>query len=192
MAVAGARHGAPNRSRAGETRRMTAYARRDDPIGGSRRSTGGFTLIEITFAIIILAGSLLVLLGLQAAATRSTFSAGKRQEAMLAARALMAAFESGEIILEPQDRQTTMQELLTEFVPAEGGNFQRSGPQQQGLFDGLSGKLRVEKWSLPGLDPDVIQRIELTVAWSDAPNDAVTAIYFLPSGEATPQDEYDE
>jgi type II secretory pathway pseudopilin PulG len=157
-----------------------------------RQDSAGFTLIEITFAVIILAGSLMVLLGLQSAATRATFQSGKKQEAMLAARALMSALELGETELEPQDTQAPMRELLEDYVPGDGGTDPAGGRAQDSFVEGLSGRLRVENWQLPGLDPDVVQRIELHVSWSPSPLDVVKVVYFLPRGEAEPVDEYDE
>jgi len=138
--------------------------------------SAGFTLIEITFAIVVLAGSLMVLLGLQSAATRATFYAGKKQEAMLAARALMSAIELGETELEPQDTKAPLHNLLEEYIPSEGGIFPAGGGHPPKLFDDLTGGLRGENLQLPGLEADVVPRGELEGSGSPPPTDALKIV----------------
>jgi type II secretory pathway pseudopilin PulG len=152
----------------------------------------GFTLIEITFAIVILAGSLVVLLGLQSASTQATIRDVRKQEAMLAARTLMSAFEISDEELEEQETTAPVAELLQQHMPGEGFTVEPASGSGRPAFDGLTGTLTVKFWPLPGLDPEVIKRINLKVAWSDSPTDKVEVIYFLPTGESTAIEEYDD
>lgn len=149
-------------------------------------------MIEITFAIVILAGSLVVLLGLQSAATQAAIRDARKQEAMLAARTLMSALEISTEEIEVQERTAPMIELLSDLIPGEGLSFEPAPGQRRAPFESLTGTLKVELWPLPGLDPEVVKRIQLRVAWSDSPVDKVEAIYFLPSGEAIEEESYDD
>lgn len=158
--------------------------------GASRQH--GFTLIEITFAIVILAGSLVVLLGLQSASTQTAIRDARRQEAMLAARTLMSAIENAEMDIEVQERTAPVLDLLREFVPGEGLSFDPPEGQRRAPFESLTGTLVVEFWQLPGLDPEVVKRIRLQVGWSDSPVDSVQIVYFLPSGESAVEDSYED
>lgn len=54
----------------------------------------GFTLIEITLAILVLAGSFTVILGLLASATQRAVRDKNSQSAMLLARRILAAIET--------------------------------------------------------------------------------------------------
>lgn len=152
----------------------------------------GFTLIEITFAIVILAGSLVVLLGLQSAATQAAIRDARKQEAMLAARTLMSTLEISTEELEVQERTAPMIELLGDFIPGDGLLFEPAQDRRRAPFASLTGTLKVEYWPLPGLDPEVVKRIHLRVAWSDSPIDAVEVMYFLPSGEAIGMESYED
>ncbi len=171
---------------------LTPEAHGRSQIPARRSGSNGFTLIEITFAIVILAGSLVVLLGLQSAATQATIRDARKQEAMLAARALMSALEVSDEELEIQESTAPLTQLLERYVPGDGFTLEPPGGRGRPPFEGLTGTLKVEFWPLPGLDPEVVKRINLKVAWSDSPVDAVEVIYFLPSGESTPPEEFDD
>lgn len=161
----------------------------------SNRSTPrerGFTLIEITFAIVILAGSLVVLLGLQSAATQAAIRDARKQEAMLAARTLMSALEVSTEDIEVQERTAPMLEILRDLLPGEGLSFEPTPESPRVPFESLTGTLKVEFWPLPGLDPEVVKRIHLRVAWSDSPIDGVEIMYFLPGGEAMSEESYED
>jgi len=151
------------------------------------RSERGFTLIEITFAIVILAGSLVVLLGLQSASTQASIRDAQKQRAVLAARALMSAIEVGDPEVEVQDTTAPMSELLADNLPGNLAPPAEEGPR--GPTAGLTGRLKVEFWQLPGMDPEVVKRVSLRVMWSDSPIDAVEILYFLPTGEEAPPED---
>lgn len=152
----------------------------------------GFTLIEIIFAILILAGSLVVLLGLQSAATQATIRDGRKLSAMLAARAVMSAIELGDPEIEVQDTTAPMNELMELVIP--GATDKEPDPQTdpRGPAPGLTGRLVVEYWPLPGVEPETVKRVSLTVSWSDSPIDAVKALYFIPAGEAAAAEDLGE
>ena len=61
---------------------------------GGRRRSSGFTLIEVVFAVLILAGSLVVLLGLQTSSLQLTGRGKMTQQAMLYARRILAPIET--------------------------------------------------------------------------------------------------
>lgn len=139
----------------------------------------GFTLIEITVAILVLAGSLVVLLGLQSSSLQRTIRDGNMERAMLGARSIMSALESSDVELEVGDREGTVAELVEGFVQLDADDRAAMDSQTD-----LQARMQVEFWPLPGIDNEqVLQKITLTVSWSESPLDRVTVVYMLPHDE---------
>ncbi len=136
--------------------------------------SAGFTLLEITFAILILAGSLTVLLGLQSSSVQRTIRDQHKQQAMLMARQILAAVESAR---EPPDvgsSSGTAREIFEKTLQGREPDRRQDSPA-----DLYQADLVVEKWQLPGIDADIIRRLRLTLSWSDNPLDSLAVYYFF-------------
>lgn len=136
----------------------------------------GFTLIEMIFAVLLFAGSLTVLLGVQSSAVNRTLEDRARQQAMLTARELLAALEAREEL--PQDGVIvgTPQEVLRTLLDSADGEIRLEEEQA----NPLEARLSVEPWGLPGIDAEVVKRILVEVRWGPESRDAVLVTYFAP------------
>lgn len=151
----------------------------------------GFTLIEVAFAIMILAGSLVTLLGLQSASIARAVRDRDRLQAMLIARQIISAMEAALLtdtnVLPAGVKTDKPDSLVDEFIPGAADRSHPVDPTQR-----FSATLDVQYWPIPGLDkvdPKAVKRVVLTVFWTDAPQDSVRVIYFVPSEESKPDDE---
>lgn len=136
----------------------------------------GFTLIEITFAILLLAGSLVVLLGLQSAVISRTTQDIQNQRAMMLARYLLAVIENEEIPIDDQDTTGSIQEILGQFTDID--------PDDKQIFEESSDllvRLVVNNWGIPSVDEEAMKRFEVVVSWGDTRNERLQVIFFKPS-----------
>lgn len=145
----------------------------------------GFTLIEIAFAIIILAGSFVVLLSLNSSATRRAIDDRDRQQAMLVARRILAAIEVAQDPIETQDRTGSAREILARFVEESDSD------RENRFLDRFKARLNVTLWGIPNLNPEAMKQISLTIGWGlgsngSAGQDEVKVLYFVPHEAATP------
>ena len=143
------------------------------------RSQSGFTLIEITFAILILAGSLIILLGLQSSIIQRTVRDQDKLQAMLIARRIMAGIETTALPVDNQDQEEPVSDLI-DYIEEGQEQSQLSRENLQRFY----ARLTVNDWGLPRVEEQVLQRVELTVSWSDLPEDSVHLVYFIPADEA--------
>lgn len=149
----------------------------------SRQSA--FTLIEVTFAILILASSLVIILGLQSSSIQRTIRDRNKQQAMLVAREILAAIETSREPLEVGERHMRAVDLLKELLPT--GSDDTASPE---TTSELRADLRVAFWELPNIDPQAVKRIDLVISWSDDPLDRLDVTYFVPYSEV-PDEELD-
>lgn len=143
-----------------------------------RSGTRGFTLIEISIAIVVLAIGLVTLLGLQSSAIDRSIRDRNKQQAFLIARMVMAAIESEKDILDPKILTGTAYEVL---------NGLGSNPPQSEELEGspleLQTELKIEEFIVPIPDPntgvieELMKRVTVTVGW-DA-SDAVQLVYYV-------------
>ncbi len=147
------------------------------------RSCTGFTLMEITFAILILAGSLVVLLGLQSSIVDRMIRDNQRQQAMMIARNVLAVLEANETQPVVQDVSGTLQEILE----SEGA----TDTEDQDLYQDLQSyvvRLAVSEWSpaVEGLalaldTSKFMLRVQVDVSWGDLPQEKIEVVYFVPA-----------
>jgi len=147
----------------------------------------GFSLIEITFALLVLAGSLVTLLGLQSSILERTGRDSMKQHAMLAAGMIMAAVETSALDIEVQDRSGSLAEILALLLPSPPAPTEL--PRE---FERLTARIQVENWQIEGLEADAIRRVLVTLSWSPAPPDSFTVLYFLPGSEGDEEIEEEE
>lgn len=142
----------------------------------------GFTLIEIIIAVLVLATALVTLLGLQAAAVERTIRDNNKQRAMFIARTILAAIESSEEPIEPQDLSAPAADVIKKLAPEDSTD--RDFLQEISQFDA---HFVVENWELPDIDPKALKRVTLTISWSPAFQDSFQVNYFIPE-EAEEED----
>ena len=130
-------------------------------------SRAGFTLVEVVIAILVLAGSLVVLLGLQSAAVTKALRDRNQLQAMLAARHIFAAVE---VFQEFNDRDDTLPvyQLLKDLdaLPDIGDSA-----EEEQLYAGMEAKIQISEWENPealaplGADINLLKRIYLQILW---------------------------
>ena len=141
--------------------------------------SAGFTLIEIVIAIMILAMSLVTLLGLQSASIDQSLRTRNKTRAMLAARQIMSVIETEGQTIDLQQKSGTVEDILSLFLK----NPPKDSKEEQELLntESLQAFLVVEKWEIKGLPKDVVRRIRLRISWSDSPVDSIEVVYFIPT-----------
>lgn len=142
---------------------------------------GGFTFLEVIVALALLAVSASLLIGMEGAAVRRTIRDANAQQAMLAARRIMASVEAiddKDFNLSSQDNRS-----VTEILDALG-----VPPNQdqtvQGSTAALTASLFVEDLPipLPNAVVDPMKKITLTITWGRSRDDTVTIYYARTAG----------
>jgi prepilin-type N-terminal cleavage/methylation domain-containing protein len=154
-------------------------------VSARRRSESGFTLIEIVIAIMILAVSLTVLIGLQSASIERAVRDRATQQAMLLARSILAGIEAARDPIPLGTIEGPALQLVQRFKAApDGADF----PPELDRFDA---SLQVEpvaiplvKDGVPTVVPDAMKRILLTIIWGPDPTEQFPVLYFIPNDEA--------
>lgn len=137
-------------------------------------SNAGFTLIEIIIAVLILASSLTILLGLQSATVRRAIQDRETQQAMLVAREIMSTVETVKDPVLIQNASGSAEEVMKSVsggAPLPEGDIDPSG---QFTVD-----LVVEKVPLPILGEDRMKRLTLTLLWEGGPPRGLVLDYFI-------------
>lgn len=149
---------------------------------------GGFTLVEITFAILILAGSLIVLIGLQTSVLQRTTRDVETQQAVMFARQILSAVESlgmseTPIPLDIQDRQGTIAEILETLIEPDPEDRRRL--EEDSAW--YRARLLVEPWGIPRVDEEAMKRVQVTIFRLDEHSDALRELlsvqYYIPRDE---------
>lgn len=135
----------------------------------------GFTLIELIFAVLLFAGSLTVLLGVHSSAVSRTLEDRARQQALLAARKVLAAIEARDEIPPDGELVGTPQEVARTLLESSAGEILEEDEETP-----LEVRLVVEPWGLPNINEEVIKRVTVEVRWSEIARDSVVVTYFVP------------
>lgn len=138
------------------------------------RNSSGFSLIEVTFAVLILAGGLVTLLGLQSSSLQLASRDRFTQRAMLLARQILAPIETSKEPIDIQDVEGTAAELLDRFQPG-------APISEEMLKIPFQARLKVEFWGIPNVNEEAMKRLTLTLAWSESPLDRFEIVYFMPN-----------
>ena len=143
-----------------------------------RKMRKGFSIIELIFAVVILAGGLTVLLGLQSAATTSALRDRNQQQAMLIARSVMSALEITEK-LSDSNFNGTAEDLLNKYKQAIS-----DAPDYQDIIKQTQANLAIQSVEVPIVSKVPVQpikmfRTELTLSWGKSPDDNLTIIYYI-------------
>jgi len=155
--------------------------------GNENSAQEGFTLMEITFAILILAGSLVILLGLQSSVIHRTIQDSQKLRAIMCSRQILSAIEARTEPLEIQDTTSSVKRILESLIRPDP-----SDEEDLEKLDDFSVRLLVEYLELPKTGPDSIKRIQLTLSWGDTPAESLEVVFFTPTTEEDFLDEEDE
>lgn len=162
-------------------------------INASRGATAqrGFTLIEITIAILILASSLVTLLGLQSASMQRAVRDRNKQYAMLMVRRMLAEYETGVREADIGQMNGPATEFFTDLVDEEA-----RAEDMNATLSTFEVDVTISYWDLTDKalnpaapvgefieDEQSFKRIEVAVHWTDDPRDRVAVQYFMPSDE---------
>lgn len=138
----------------------------------------GFSIIELVFAVVILAGGLTVLLGLQSAATTSALRDRNQQQAMLIARSIMSALELNSDLSDSQFNGSAEDTLLKYKQPiSEAEDYQE-------FVRNTTVNLRIASVEVPIVSklpvmPIKMFRISLVLSWGKSPDDELEIIYYI-------------
>ena len=137
-----------------------------------RNSESGLTLIEVIFAIILFAGAMITILGLQSSNLARTNEDRNRINAMLAAREILSAIEIQEEPIIVGSYQGSVEKILSTLInhPEKIDN----SPFQNLIVD-----LQVTNIGLPMLGEEAMQKADITVSWGDQPFEQFRTAYFL-------------
>lgn len=144
----------------------------------SKLEKRGFTLLEIAFALMLISGALVVVVGLQTSSISRAVSDRNIQKASLIARSILSAIELNSIDVPEQDRTESADKVLSTLIRTRNINKEEREEQRQFMV-----QLRVEPIELV-LPPDVIlalKRFDVTVFPEDAPEDSFNVVYIARS-----------
>lgn len=148
-----------------------------------KNKISGFTLIEITLAIFLLAVSLVTILGLQSSVVQRSINDSNELQAMLIARRILASIESGETPATVQDRT------------ARASTFLHSDDEQHDdkIDESLEVQLKIEEWTIEAFPQALVNRVLVRVFWGEDPSQSLSIYYFIPANETfEPNDEEDD
>lgn len=145
-------------------------------VGTVRSSEVAFTLIEITFALVILAGSLIVLIGLQSSAIERAVRDRNAQHAMLITRELLSVIETRKDADVISNTSGPVDEVLKDVLLGSPLPSQPLDPEQRFRADI---KVSVVPVPVPAPQPPELKRFHLTIAWGDTPTEQFETDYFI-------------
>ena len=135
----------------------------------------GFTLVEVIFALIVLGGSLVVLLGLQSSLISRTLRDETQEHAILLTRQLLAPLEVGLSPTEPVDVTGTFRDVYGKVVK-DGATL----PTLSAQDDEFTVTYTIAPWKIAGIDADVMRKVTVTVSWGTQLADKTSTNYFFP------------
>ena len=154
--------------------------RKKHKVGARRLKKGGFTLIEVVIALMILAVSLTTLLSLLSSVVQRTIRGQREEKAMLAARSVLASIETNASAKSVEPFEGMLPDLLLRMNVNLPEDKTDSGEQEDGALASYQANLVVEPWGIATF-PDALQRIRLVVSWGPTTLDRVTLDYFIPT-----------
>jgi len=148
---------------------------------GAMAGTGkdsGLTLIELSFAILILTGSFMVLISLHSSSVEQAIRSRNSQHAMLVARRIMAAIEASENSVDIQSREASALDILYDLMPQSPESIRTD--QNDVNLNNMGARLDVQYWEMPGLESEAVKRVMLEIFWGENSYDAFRIVYFIP------------
>lgn len=142
----------------------------------------GFTFVEIIIALSLLAIAAGLLIGLQSAAVQRTLRDRSAQQAMLAARRIMASIEANADKLQISDQSNEPLSAVLQTLGAPAPSAADNNNKQE--LDNLRVSLQFVDWDLPleNIENPAMRKVILTISWSDSPEDSFKIDYLMASG----------
>jgi len=154
-------------------------AKENQPNLAKQENLSGFTLIEVTMAIVIMASALTILVGMQSSLVEQTIRGRNQQQAMLLARRILAGFE----VVDPDMNEGTSEMSAAEALELSEVADERD-PQDYAGYENFRVLIQFNYWGIPKIDPQAMQRILVRVMWGPLPGDSLVVSYFIASEPA--------
>lgn len=138
----------------------------------------GFTFIEITVALALLAVAASMLIGMQGAAVRRTLRDIRAQEAMLVGRRIMASIETlkdGDLLLALRENGS-VRDLLQQLNIVGVGDKSESSAINQMTASVTNDELQLEMPKPPNQQV-TMRRITLRLTWGPGVDESVLLVY---------------
>lgn len=134
----------------------------------------GFTLLEIAFALMLISGALVVVVGLQSSSISRAVADRNIQKASLIARSVLSAIELNPKDVPEQDKTESADKVLSNLIQTR--NIDREEREEQSQF---MVQLRVEpiELTIPPQTILTLKRFDVTVFPEDAPEDSFNVVY---------------
>lgn len=136
----------------------------------------GLTLLEIMISLILLAGALIILLGLQTSVLARTGEDQQRLTAMLLARQILAVVESSEEPLENETMEGSIATVLDKLGAPDPDDEQRLRK-----MSAYQAHLRIQDLPIPNIEGAIMKHLVLSISWGARPDDVFKVDYFFPS-----------
>ena len=138
-----------------------------------RTRESGFTFLEVMIALALLAAAGSILIGMQSAAIKRTIRDASAQQALLAARRIMASIESipdEEFDLASQSQQPALDLMAQLDIPLDNDDAGRN-PLKDIVAD-----LQIEDWilPLPEVEETTMKQITVRVSWGSNQQDSIS------------------
>lgn len=146
-----------------------------------RLSQTGFSFIEVVIALALFAAAASLIVGLQSSAISRTLRDRNAQQAMLAARRIMASVEAAGSKLEVSNQED---QPLIEVLRALGAPDTSSlDEQSRAQLEKLRVSLLINDWDLPfeNVQNPAMKKLVLTVSWGSAVGESFTIEYLFPA-----------
>lgn len=146
----------------------------------ARSNQGGFTFIEVVIALALFAAGAALIVGLESSAINRTLRDRNAQQAMLAARRIMALIETAGPKLEIGDQEDQPVDEILQTLGAP--NVPSDDAEKSSPLDGFRASLLFKDWDLPfeNVQNPAMKKISLIVAWGDAPGERLSIDYLYP------------
>jgi prepilin-type N-terminal cleavage/methylation domain-containing protein len=139
-------------------------------------SERGFTFFEVMVALALLAVAASILIGMEGAAIRRTLRDTNAQQAMLAARRIMAAVET---MKEPDFNLSNQNNRPVLDVLQELGAPNPTDPTALEALQNISASITVEDWILPipNAESSPMKRVAVSLSWGPQADDRFDVLF---------------
>ncbi len=136
-------------------------------------SQSGLTLPEVIIAIVLFAGAMITILGLQSSNLARANEDKNKIKAMLAAREILAAIEIQEDPIPLGTQEGTVEKVLSSLIDLP------ERPEDS-IYGNLLVTMNISNVALPLLGEAAMQKVEIVVSWGDLPFESFRTSYFIP------------
>ena len=140
----------------------------------------GFTLIEVTLAVLLVGVAFSILLSLQSAVVDQSVRDRNRERALLAGRQILSQLEASD----PPENDYQEEGALTAVMQKVCGDTALKGlPLNE--YAQYTATLSLAAWQVPNLRENALRKLQLTIRWSSSPLDVVQITFLVPGPPPT-------